>query len=315
MKPCSAFVITAWRCGEGSRTDLRALHADRQRAQTGGWRIGVGAERGATRGRTTRRPHRGTQRGPGEGSEFTVWLPTARLNEGRARTRHPCGIVIRGRAVDARKVLIVDDREEVTRSLVRLLRAFGHETAVAHEGASALERATAFGPDCAIVDLGLPDMSGFELARRLREAFPANKLLLIAFTGSGGPRIDDECRAAGFDACVVKPETPRSLKGCSRLGRTNVPSHDANFPVRSSGCRTLISSRSSCSSTRALQPRPAPRSRRAAPRKWPSRAAHAARSNSIYKGVKRPRDSNRRRLYTPPQKRAAWARIADLGES
>ena len=57
----------------------------------------------------------------------------------------------------ARRVLIVDDREDVTSSLVRLLGAFGHETAVAHDAASGLECATAFGPDCAIVDLGLPD--------------------------------------------------------------------------------------------------------------------------------------------------------------
>ena len=103
------------------------------------------------------------------------------------------------------KVLIVDDREEVTRALTRLLGAWGHETAVARNGANALERASAFEPDCVIVDLGLPDVSGLELAGRLRESFPTKRLLLIAYTGSGGARIDEECRAAGFDACVVKP--------------------------------------------------------------------------------------------------------------
>ncbi len=157
--------------------------------------------------------------GPGEGSEFTVWLPLARVSE-RAGS-HPATVAESPSAnapSDARKVLIVDDREEVTRSLVRLLGAFGHETAVAHDAASALEGATAFGPDCAIVDLGLPDMSGFDLARRLREAFPANKLLLIAFTGSGGPRVDDECRAAGFDACVVKPGDAAVLEKLLRAG-------------------------------------------------------------------------------------------------
>ena len=118
----------------------------------------------------------------------------------------------------ARKVLIVDDREEVTSSLVRLLGAFGHETAVAHDAASGLERATAFGPDCAIVDLGLPDVSGLELARRLRAVFPADKLLLIAFTGSGGPRIDDECRAAGFDTCVIKPGNAGALEKLLQAG-------------------------------------------------------------------------------------------------
>ena len=103
------------------------------------------------------------------------------------------------------KVLIVDDRDEVTRALTRLLGTWGHETAVAHDGANALERASAFDPDCAIVDLCLPDVSGLELAGRLRESFPTKRLLLIAYTGSGGARIDEECRAAGFDACVVKP--------------------------------------------------------------------------------------------------------------
>ena len=72
------------------------------------------------------------------------------------------------------------------------------------------------------MDLGLPDVSGFELARRLREAFPTKRLLLIAFTGSGGAGIGDECRAAGFDACVVKPGDPgvleKLLRGAPRAG-------------------------------------------------------------------------------------------------
>ena len=155
--------------------------------------------------------------GSGKGSEFIVRLPAAHENvrspsQSTTGTEAPPADVPADASADARKVLIVDDREEVTRSLVRLLSVFGHRTAVAHDGASGLERASTFDPDCVIVDLGLPDISGLEVARRLREAFPTKKLLLIAFTGSGGLRLDDKCRSAGFDACMVKPGDPAVLR-------------------------------------------------------------------------------------------------------
>jgi CheY-like chemotaxis protein len=145
--------------------------------------------------------------GNGAGSELVVWLPTVSADpawQPRLLAKTPFA----GAVSATRKVLVVDDREEVTRSLARLLRAWGHEVAVAGDAATALTLATAFQPDSAIVDLGLPVVTGYELAPRLREALPNRRLFMIAFTGDGDARARDNCRAAGFDACVVKPGDP-----------------------------------------------------------------------------------------------------------
>ena len=115
-----------------------------------------------------------------------------------------------------KKVLIVDDHEEITTSLRRLIGLWGHEIAVAEDAASALALAAAFQPDCAIVDIGLPGVTGYDLAPRLRKALPAGELCLIAFTGHADDSVRAKCRAAGFDACVVKPGEIDELEGLLR---------------------------------------------------------------------------------------------------
>ncbi len=154
--------------------------------------------------------------GRGTGSEFIVWLPTLPQREapaprkGELTKRSAEGVMAR------RKVLVVDDREEVTASLTRLLRTFGHQIAVARDAESALTLAAAFQPDCAIVDLGLPGVTGYDLARSLREAFPDGRLLLIAYTGNGDEGVRERCRAAGFDAFLLKPGNPADLEDLMR---------------------------------------------------------------------------------------------------
>lgn len=96
--------------------------------------------------------------------------------------------------------------------MARLARAWGHEVAVANDGPSALSLAESFKPDCAIVDLSLPGMSGVELARRLRQRFPPAQLYLIALTGHVGEDIRTACINAGFDAHLVKPALSGQLK-------------------------------------------------------------------------------------------------------
>ncbi len=147
------------------------------------------------------------------GSEFVVWLPAvsgkeapAPQHEGRTETSSSASVS------RPRRVLVVDDREEVTSSMTRLLAAWGHEVAIAGDAATALTLAAVYQPDCAIVDLSLPVVSGYDLARRLREAHPARPLFLIAFTGHGDGTVRENCRAAGFDACLVKPGDPIVLK-------------------------------------------------------------------------------------------------------
>ncbi len=148
-----------------------------------------------------------TSGGSSAGSEFVVSLPLSRQTHGSGRepenvetSAAPSPVTRR-----TRKVMIVDDHEEVRTSLSRLARGWGHEVAVAGDGASALALAETFQPECAIVDLSMPDMNGIDLARELRQRFPPAKLYLIALTGYAGTDIRDACLDAGFDAHVVKP--------------------------------------------------------------------------------------------------------------
>ncbi len=148
-----------------------------------------------------------TSRGLTTGSEFVAWLPLLVPDE--ARAPHPTGPMSTppapNKALHRRRVLIVDDHEEVGRSLARIVRTFGHEVAIARDGPSALALAESFQPECAILDLSLPGMSGIELGRRLREVFPRERLYMIALTGFTGADFRDGCLAAGFDEHLVKP--------------------------------------------------------------------------------------------------------------
>jgi two-component system CheB/CheR fusion protein len=144
--------------------------------------------------------------GPGTGAEFVAWIPLLPVEKELAtKPERRNAVSPVAPPVRAKRVLIVDDHKEITTSLTRLLRAWGHEIAVAHDADSAMSVAEKFRPEFAILDLGLPGESGYALARRLREAFPPDKLRLIALTGHSEFDVRDECRAAGFEACLVKP--------------------------------------------------------------------------------------------------------------
>ena len=140
------------------------------------------------------------------GSEFVVRLPLLVPHE--AGDVQPAGQM---RSLPApialphRKVLIVDDHDEVRKSLARVVRTLGHEAALAQDGPSALVLADSFQPDCAIVDLSLPGMTGIELGRCLRKVFPRERLTMIALTGFTSTDIREGCLAAGFDEHLVKP--------------------------------------------------------------------------------------------------------------
>jgi two-component system, chemotaxis family, CheB/CheR fusion protein len=144
--------------------------------------------------------------GLGAGSEFVVSLPVTMADETNATTsevrQDTSELPVAARA---RRVLIVDDHEEVTKSLSRLARSWGHEVALANDAVAALSVAENFQPHCAIVDLSLPGMSGMDLARRLRQMFPPAQLYLIALTGFASDDVRDACFAAGFDTAMVKP--------------------------------------------------------------------------------------------------------------
>jgi signal transduction histidine kinase/ActR/RegA family two-component response regulator len=140
--------------------------------------------------------------GIGAGSEFTVTLPRAGQALESFASEHDAMITSSGKSL---RLMIVDDNVDAARMLGMLLEAAGHQVSVEHNSGRALERARIERPDACLLDIGLPDMDGNELARRLRAQPETADALLIAITGYG-QEIDRElARAAGFDHHFVKP--------------------------------------------------------------------------------------------------------------
>jgi CheY-like chemotaxis protein len=102
-------------------------------------------------------------------------------------------------------VLLVDDNVDATESLAMLLRLWGHEVAVAHDGPGALRAAEAHRPGVALLDIGLPGMDGYELARQLRRRPGLERTVLVALTGWGQEEDRRRSQEAGFDHHLVKP--------------------------------------------------------------------------------------------------------------
>lgn len=164
-----------------------------------------------------------TSAGSYAGSEFVVSLPASAED---ARSDQGYGNVVKTStpfaAVRTRRVMIVDDHEEIRASISRLIRTLGHEVADAADASSALSLAESFRPECAIVDLSMPGMNGIELGRRLRQRFPPAQLCLIALSDYADAHLRDACLAEGFDAYVVKPGKIAELK--QLLGRDRADS-------------------------------------------------------------------------------------------
>jgi PAS domain S-box-containing protein len=137
--------------------------------------------------------------GPGRGSTFTVRLPAAaRLERSRAVVPPPP-------ALPARRVLVVDDNRDAADSLAMVLRHLGAEVHTAHDGATALNIAGSWCPAVALLDLGMPGMDGFEVARKMRSDKRLAGLKLIALTGWGQEEDRLRSRRSGFDHHLVKP--------------------------------------------------------------------------------------------------------------
>jgi CheY-like chemotaxis protein len=103
------------------------------------------------------------------------------------------------------RILVVDDDRDTAAMMSTLLRMAGHEVEAAHDGVGALQSAMRFQPDVVLLDLGLPGVDGFEIARRLRSMPGGEKLLLIALTGYSNAEHVAAARAAGFDHHLSKP--------------------------------------------------------------------------------------------------------------
>jgi len=121
-------------------------------------------------------------------------------------------------------VLIIDDNADSAEALALLARSWGHEVAIAHDGPGALALAESFGPESVLVDIGLPGMDGYELARRFREQPRYRDLVLVALTGYGRQEDRSAAHAAGFDDHLVKPAEIEALEGA--LASSRVRSDD-----------------------------------------------------------------------------------------
>jgi len=146
--------------------------------------------------------------GPGKGSEFVVALPLAPVDGTVDVDDAPPWSALRRQDArrDRRRVLVVDDNHDAADSVSEFLAELGFEVAVAYDGPSALKVAATFNPHTCVLDIGLPVMDGYELARILRQSQDLpRRLRLIALTGYGQEIDRRRSREAGFDAHIVKP--------------------------------------------------------------------------------------------------------------
>lgn len=146
-----------------------------------------------------------TSDGEGRGSRFTLRFPLAAPGAG-PEADDPLG----GTVVGHSRILLVEDNDDARQMLQLLLTLGGHQVYAARDGVTGLEMAAATSPDIVVLDLGLPGMDGYEVARRLR-ASRGKEVGLIALSGYGQPEDRRKVLAAGFDTHVVKPVDPTHL--------------------------------------------------------------------------------------------------------
>jgi signal transduction histidine kinase len=143
--------------------------------------------------------------GPGAGAEFVVRLPLAADEAAATPAARLAGEAGPRAAVDPRRVLVVDDNRDSAESLAQLLRLLGHEIWQAYSGRDAVATACSRRPDLVLLDIGMPDLSGYEVARQIRAEPSLAGTTLVALTGYGSEEDRRRSRAAGFDCHLVKP--------------------------------------------------------------------------------------------------------------
>jgi signal transduction histidine kinase len=147
--------------------------------------------------------------GPGKGSEFLVRLPLLREPKKEKPAKKPEKDKGNERSL---RILVVDDNEDAVESLALLLRLHGHEVRTALDGVVALEVARDFHPEVVLLDIGLPKMDGYQVARRLRAEEELHGVFLAAMTGYGQDEDRRRSQETGFDCHLVKPVDPAALE-------------------------------------------------------------------------------------------------------
>ena len=157
--------------------------------------------------------------GIGHGSTFKVTLPL--LSQPDKTTPTPACLPAADR--NAARILVVDDNTDALESLRDYLVHQGHEVATASEPLQALSIAESFRPDLAVLDIGLPGMDGYELAKALRATFTPHQLRLVALTGYGQVKDFERSKQAGFDTHLVKPVALEALDAALARNLKAVP--------------------------------------------------------------------------------------------
>jgi CheY-like chemotaxis protein len=146
--------------------------------------------------------------GIGKGSEFTVWLPV--LSEEAVDRKQP--VRPAAGALPPRRILVVDDNIDAAETAVSLLKLWGHDVKVVYDGLAVLQAVRDFRPEIILLDIGLPGMTGYEVARQIRSEPEFGSLVIAAMTGYGQAEDVKRTKEAGFDYHFVKPLDPSRLE-------------------------------------------------------------------------------------------------------
>ena len=155
--------------------------------------------------------------GKDQGSEFVVRLPALAEAETSARPATPAEETPAAQA--SRRVLVIDDDEDVAEAMAMLLRVLGYEVQTLGRSREAVERVGHWQPQVVLIDIGMPDISGHEVARQLRQVY-GGRLTLVALTGYGSQQDIEQARQAGFDHHLLKPAKVEDIQAIL-TGQTN----------------------------------------------------------------------------------------------
>lgn len=159
--------------------------------------------------------------GRSQGSEFQVWLPMVQEIEVSESPHDPPQPNLPPRPASSSRVLIVDDNRDAAQTLRDLCELWGHQAECAYDGWSALQLVKDQLFDSILLDIGLPGMDGFEVARRIRQDPEYQQVLLIAVTGYGNRDDRDRAHRAGFNRHLLKPVDPDTLRKVLEVSETD----------------------------------------------------------------------------------------------
>jgi CheY-like chemotaxis protein/anti-sigma regulatory factor (Ser/Thr protein kinase) len=194
---------------------------------------------GLTLARRLAEMHNGTvealSAGPGSGSTFTVTLPCDEQCHPKPPNGRPGPHNQPAAHGQSHRVLIVDDQLDIVQSLQNLLSLLGHSTVTASNGPDALQAAKDFKPELIFLDIGLPGMTGYEVARNLRALETIPKPRLIAITGWGDAHHVSLAQEAGFDQHLTKPVDPLEIERILQTLEEPIRPYDAHDEFPASG--------------------------------------------------------------------------------